>query len=129
MPTQPSGTSAPIRAASASVPARLPERSAKASAASAIRPAQTSGAAGRAALSSRRQVTDPSVVRTGASTPFSVAWATTAKTTSTSAARRLPDPVSTVSRETQPRVSTMPAPKSRPPATMARTGRSAAMKR
>ena len=74
-------------------------------------------------------VTDPSATRSGANTPFSVAWATTAKTSTTNAARRFPPPVSTVSREMQPRVRTMPAPKSNPPMAIARNGTSDAIKR
>jgi hypothetical protein len=68
-------------------------------------------------------------VRSGARTPCNVACAATANTTRPVSARRFPPPVSTVSRVMQPRASTAPIPKRRPPATSRRTGREAAWNR
>ena len=132
VPTHPITANAPIRPPPSKDGTLAPERTTPSSASAARAAVQTAGPPGSAARDANSptgSVSPPRAVRTGAKMPFSVAWATTAKTSSTVSARRLPAPASTVRRETQPRVSTMPIPKSRPPMTMPATGKSAAMKR
>ena len=87
------------------------------------------GRLARPVVAPRSTVTLPSVVRIGEAMPFSREWAVIAKIARTVSARRLPVALSTVRRETQPRVRTMPAPKARPPTSTASHGRSEAMKR
>ncbi len=96
VPTQAAGTSeAQQRRQHKVAPGARPsagEGRGEAERSAASRPAAPPGSAASEAASPSGSVTCDSAVRTGASRPFSVAWAAIAKTMSTVRARRLPEP-------------------------------------
>jgi len=83
----------------------------------------------RSTASPKSNVTEPARDWSGDKTPFRVACATTAKIKITVAARRFPEADKMVSRDTHPRVKTIPAPNNPPPIKMERIGKSETIKR